>query len=210
MKNKKLFIYIICAVLVVQFLVPLSMIIKRENILTTGTQYRFKTRPIDPSDPFRGKYVALGFENDQFLVGKDDEYLRGEMLYALLAVTSEGFAHIDSLLRHKPDTKDYLRLKVKYKGSKRVNGEAPDGVHQHTDNKKMKYYYHPAVYLHLPFDRYYMEESRAPRAEKLYRDFNQQKKHDSYVTVRVKNGSAVLEELYLGGKPINSALENEQ
>jgi len=210
MKNKKLLIGIICTVLIVQFLIPLSMIIKREITLKTGTQYTFKTRPVDPYDPFRGKYVALDFDEAQFIIDDRTEYLRGGMFYAILTVDEGGISHIDDLVREKPSAQNYLRVKVDYVGSKRINGPAPDGIHEYSDNDGKKYYFHPAVNLHLPFNRYYLSENLAPKAEQLYREFNDRDKHDSYVTVRVKNGFAVLEELYLGGKPILEALNAKQ
>ena len=36
-----------------------SSILKYESTLRTGTLYRIPTMPIDPADPFRGRYVAV-------------------------------------------------------------------------------------------------------------------------------------------------------
>ena len=34
-------------------------IIRYERILASGTPYKIRTEPIDPGDPFRGRYVAV-------------------------------------------------------------------------------------------------------------------------------------------------------
>ena len=64
------------------------------------------------------------------------------------------------------------------------------------------------IYLQFPFDRYYMDEHVAPAAEAAYREHSRREVRDVFVTVRVKNGNAVLEELYVGGLPIREFLEN--
>ena len=61
--------------------------------------------------------------------------------------------------------------------------------------------------LEVPLDRYYMEETAAPRAERLYREHNRQGEQDAYVVVRVKNGFPVIESLYVGGEKIEDALK---
>ena len=66
----------------------------------------------------------------------------------------------------------------------------------------------PGVHLALPFDRYYMEESDAPAAEKAYREHSRQGgERDAYVIVRVRKGQAVIEDLYVGGMPIREFLK---
>jgi uncharacterized membrane-anchored protein len=59
---KKLPLIFLGALIAVQFAVPLSMIRSRENILRNGELFSFKTRPIDPADPFQGRYVWLGID----------------------------------------------------------------------------------------------------------------------------------------------------
>ena len=45
-------------------------------------------------------------------------------------------------------------------------------------------------------------EKAAPAAERAYRKHSRKDSKDAYVTVRIKSGFAVLEELYVGEKPI--------
>jgi hypothetical protein len=62
------------------------------------------------------------------------------------------------------------------------------------------------VYLEIPFNRYYMDEKLAPAAEAAYREHSTREVQDVYVTVRVKDGNAALEELYIEGIPIREFL----
>lgn len=58
MTNKKTLLSVFILVAIVQLYVPAKMILDREDILDTGKEYKFKTEPIDPNDPFRG--IELG------------------------------------------------------------------------------------------------------------------------------------------------------
>lgn len=71
-------------------------------------------------------------------------------------------------------------------------------------------------YFDYPFNRYYLPEEAAPLAEKLYNRANRRGwsgeengKTDTYVAVRVRNGVGVIEELYIGGKPVREAVRAE-
>ena len=50
----------------VHLYVPAKMIFNKEAVLAQGKDYRFKTAPIDPYDPFRGKYIDLYYEANAF------------------------------------------------------------------------------------------------------------------------------------------------
>ena len=56
MKTIHTFIIFI-VVAIAQLFIPTQMILNQETILKTGKPYRFKTQPVDPSDPFKGKYI---------------------------------------------------------------------------------------------------------------------------------------------------------
>ena len=56
------FILLVCA----QLIVPGSMIWKKDMILVKGKSYKFLTAPIDPYDPFIGKYIVLNFREEAY------------------------------------------------------------------------------------------------------------------------------------------------
>lgn len=54
----------------------------------------------------------------------------------------------------------------------------------------------------IPFDRYYMEETLAPEAEKILNDATLK----TYVTIRIKGDRAVISGLFVGDEPIEKYL----
>ena len=60
MKTKYIFILFVIVALI-QLFVPAQVILQQESVLETGNVYRFKTQPVDPNDPFRGKYITLNY-----------------------------------------------------------------------------------------------------------------------------------------------------
>ena len=65
----------------------------------------------------------------------------------------------------------------------------------------------PPSRLELPFERFYMEEELAPEAERVVRERSRGGQRDAYIAVRVRSGSAVIEDLFVGGKPIREFLQ---
>lgn len=170
----------------VQIITPFSMIIKRESVLKSGGQFKFKTAPVDPYDAFRGRYVALRLEENYVPAVKETKLNRGQTVYALIAVDSQGFAGFTAASAARPSDKPYIQTKVLH-----VSGDK--------------------VYLDLPIDRYYMEETAAPAAERMYQKHAQAPSaQDAYVVVRIKDGFAVIESLYVGAQTIEDALRQER
>ena len=50
------------ALVAAQALLPLALIAWNEQALASGTRVTLKTAPVDPVDPFRGRYVTLSYE----------------------------------------------------------------------------------------------------------------------------------------------------
>jgi uncharacterized membrane-anchored protein len=168
------------------------MIVRHETVLRDGHVYKFKTAPVDPYDAFRGRYVALRFEEAQTRapVAEGIELKGGQTVYTLLGNDPDGFAQIKSLSVAPPPAGDYFRTKVApWSGSGGQGG---------------------FLSLVLPFDSYYMNETLAPAAETAYREHNRRGgDHDAFVTVRVLDGRATIEQLYIGGKPIEEFLRDK-
>lgn len=161
--------------------VPVSMIIQQQEVLNRGREFRFKTVPIDPFDAFRGRYVALSLEERSAFRPLGMRLKFGQRVFALIETPPGGFARISKISLTKPKEGNFLKARVRY-----VVGHD--------------------VILDLPIDRYYMEESKAPKAEELYRRHSSGQKSDAFVVVRIKNGNAVVKNLYVGGLPITEVL----
>ena len=165
----------------VQISVPVYMIWHRETTLRDGRQFRFQTAPVDPYDAFRGRYVALQVAQNSAPISGDEKFAFNQKVFAHLEEDDAGFARIGKVTSEHPTGDAYVQCRVSTM----------------TDS---------LVYLQFPFDRYYMDEEAAPAAEAAYFAHSRREVQDVYVTVRVKDGFAVVEELYIAGMAIREFL----
>jgi uncharacterized membrane-anchored protein len=177
MKNKTYYIIAFAIVALVQAFVPINMILHREDVLNTGVLYKFKCAPVDPNDPFRGKFVILSFEAERFET-TDSSWKVADPVYAILENDAAGFAKINSLQRTAPESGDYISVEI---------------IGIYTDGIRLK----------LPFDRYYIEESKAKAAEEVY----WKNPTTTVAYVYVTDGSPVLSKLMIGEETIEQAAE---
>jgi uncharacterized membrane-anchored protein len=183
MKTKTLLFLFGIAVLL-QLAVPASMIAKRERVLGHGQAFKFRTAPVDPYDAFRGRYVALRFDQNTVPLEPNHDFRGNEKVYALLAEDAEGFAFFSGLRRDRPETAPCLRAQIQH----------VSGTNAH---------------LRLPFDRFYMDESEAPGAERAYRQNSVRTNRNAYVQVRIEKGFGVIEDLYVNDTPIREYLDRQ-
>ncbi|WP_251357823.1 GDYXXLXY domain-containing protein [Kangiella sp. TOML190] len=188
-------IWLIAAIIVflVQLFVPAYMIAEQQQTLKHGELYKFKIRPIDPYDPFRGRYVTLSFdaERDAFVLDgeKDSPPLqRNDWVYAKLIKDQEGFAKFSGLTLAPPSNgNDYLRLQVRYRSSN-------DQYH-----------------INIPFDRYYAPDNKAYAIETNVRQRTRRNSDDQvYVAVKIRKGKGTIEDLLINEVPILQFVENQQ
>ncbi len=155
---------------------PAAMIAGRERVLRQGEVIRIRTAPVDPYDAFRGRYVWLGMNTWTLPVTDEGGKARtGRWVYMTFTNDVEGFSAPAAVRVRPPDAGPYLRIRARV---------APGGV----------------VYARPPFERYYLEEHRAPAAEAAYRTANTRTNRDAHVVVRVLGGRGVLEDLVIAGQ----------
>ena len=166
-----------------QIYVPAGIIADREILLSEGKEFKFKCAPVDPSDPFRGKYITLNFEENSFTTDNDNwDY--NEDVYLTFKNNSEGFSEIESAAKEKPETgSDYLKLKT--------NGFSPE-------IKKL--------HINYPFDRYYLNETKAPKTEELYNSSLIDSNNVTYATIAIKDGEGAIKNLFINDKPIEEII----
>lgn len=166
------------------------MLGSREVVLRKGQPVKFVVAPVDPYDPFRGRYVALSFPADTVEAPEDASV--GDIVYAILDVDSEGYATVANLETTPPaGSMAYLEVTIRHLYSEQdEEGEEPRMM----------------VWINLPFDRYYMNEHTAPEAERIYRealrDETEANARENYLVVKVHKGRAVAEQLVLRGEPL--------
>jgi hypothetical protein len=161
-----------------QLAVPAWMIVNHEETLRTGELFKFRTMPVDPYDAFRGRYVWLRIEQDSLPVPLGVQWARGQEVFATIETDTNGFSKLGALRATRPDKLPYLMVRIN-----QIYGQT--------------------AYVHAPLDRFYMEESLAPAAEKAYREHSRATNRTAYITVRIRDGSSVIENLWIDGRPIH-------
>jgi uncharacterized membrane-anchored protein len=125
--NRNYLILGFAALVIAQLFVPGKMIWDHETVLTAGTEIRLRTQPIDPNDPFRGKYVILHFSDTELAAPTGTYEDRGREIYLTFRTDSAGFSVPDQATFVPPTATDaYLKTTVLY-------------------------------FVDYPFDRFYME-----------------------------------------------------
>lgn len=191
---KKAIFSLFILMILVQLFVPANMIWNNEDVLKTGKEFKFKTAPIDPNDPFRGKYIFLSFDNITVEIPKEHDWKRGEAIYVSIKEDKNGFAIIDSVSRKEPQqTQDFIKAEIGF-----INSYQADKV---------------TMNIRYPFERFYMEESKAYDAEITYRETRRDTTKTAYALVNVKEGDGVLKDVLINGVPIaelvNTKLETQ-
>lgn len=187
MNNKKLIFIIFILVALLQLYVPAKVIYDQNNLLDTGTEFKFKVAPIDPNDPFRGKYIIVYFEENMIEVKNTDDWNINETVYINLGSDAKGFARINGYSKAKPRHSNFVKAKVQ---------------HAVTTSKKN-------LIIQYPFERFYMEESKAPHAEKIYNESSRDTNQIAYALVNVKNGDGIVKDILINGVPIRELAAKE-
>ncbi|HYC84206.1 MAG TPA: GDYXXLXY domain-containing protein [Chryseosolibacter sp.] len=166
-----------------QWFVPGKMIADNESTLANGKLFRFKSAPVDPTDPFRGSYIVLSFDITAINQKKGEQWKSGDHVFVSIGNDSAGFAAVKEASLTRPSTTShYVEVAL-------------------THNR---YRDHEGVFrIEWPFDRFYMEESKAPAAERIY---DSRAREDStqvaYAEVRVKDGTAVIEDVKINDRSV--------
>jgi uncharacterized membrane-anchored protein len=164
-----------------QWMVPGRMIWAKEKVLAEGVSYKFQSAPIDPNDPFRGKYIVLNFKETSLTVAKDTSLDYGEKVYVTFSINKEGFAVINSVGKTKPSEKEYLETTINYTS---------------TENDST------TIVIYYPFNKFYMDEYKAPKAEAVYRERNIDTTQKAYALVNLLYGDAVIKDVFINDSSI--------
>lgn len=180
-KASRIFLISAAVMCVLQWLVPGAMILRHEAVLARGEEIKIRCQPIDPVDPFRGRYVRVRLDlpmPERFQM--PDDFQQRERLFAKLQRDADGFVEVTEVTVEPPGSGLYL------------SGTYPTWRRT----------------FDLGLDRYYMNERLAPEAEKLVLSGIRQ---DSVVwaSVKVWKGRSVLSGLYVDGVPIEDLAQKQ-
>ena len=186
----KLFVVLFAVMCLVQWIIPAKMIYDSEHTIAAGELYKFKTEPIDPSDPFRGKYITLNFETEYLEFHESTTDCQPDQ-EAFVTFTSDpsGYAVPLEIHHDEPESGNYLRTSVLNVGR---------------FDERFR------IQFDLPFNRFYMEESKAPEAEKLYWEALRDTVQVAYGLVSIGKGRAVLQNVFVNDKAIADIIEEKR
>lgn len=173
-----------------QLWLPARTAYRMERVLRQGEVFHFAAGPVDPNDPFRGKYLVLDIPNLNAIPWDlarpiIDGVEGGDKLFLVIGKDSLGFAKISGVETSAPTGQPYMKATVDY-------------VYNDTSS------INPIV-LSNPLNRFYMDEHQAPVAEER---FNQRTGDNrAFAKVRILDGLAVLEDVIIGEESVRLSRE---
>jgi uncharacterized membrane-anchored protein len=170
---------------ILQLMIPVKMIYDSEITEKEGTEFKFKTIPVDPTDFLRGKYITLNYEISTYPAA-DTTFVSGEQVYVAVKKDKNGFAQIASIHHDKPEgINDYVLADVNYNHAGRIS-------------------------LEFAFNRFYMAENKAAEAETAYAEYSKKNLKPAYALVAVKEGNAVVKDVIIDGVPIKDYVDKNK
>ena len=180
MKKRSLACIIFACVILAQLGLPGWLIARHELTLARGEPVKFKVRPVDPYDPFRGRYVNLELEQTTAPLPEGYRPERGTKVYVPIKLGRDGFAKLGHARPEPPSGGPYIKCRVR----------ATDGNRARLD---------------MPLSRYYMEGRLAQPAQTATRQ--RAMDGDVWVQARLWRGHAVIVQLYVGDTTIRQYLQ---
>ena len=170
---------------------PVRKVLAFERPAVPPTELRFRVKGYDPYDPMRGHYLQLNTRTVfKFAPEKWRERFGGaarRKAFAVLEADQDGFARVTDLLPadQAPSGKAFITVRRFWR-----------------DND--------SVALHLPFDRYYLNEKLAKPAEKLLFKATSAKKPAVLVVAAYADGNYAVRDLLIDGRPLREHLVPKQ
>ncbi len=169
-------LWIFALVALGQLAVPTYMIREAERTLADGEVMRFRTAPVDPQDLFRGRYVRLDFEALRAKMTGEEFFQRNRAAHVLFERDAEGFARAIAIQEVPPDSVNFMTVHM-------LNFDSETNE----------------IEFELPVDRFYMEESLAPLAE---REYARLRGRSAWAELRVRYGHTLIEQVFIDGVPL--------
>jgi uncharacterized membrane-anchored protein len=190
MKAKLIYLIGFIVMVILQIVLPSQMIFQSETALNKGKVFKFQTVPVDPNDPFRGKYMTLRYAANSISVDHMDGYEKGLKVYVMLEEDMDGWASVKDIRYDRPtEITDFTEAIIS---------------HARRDDEGIQH-----VRFEYPFDRYYLNEKIVEEVEGAYREAIQQGSQNTYAIVRIHSGRSVIEDIMIDGISITSYTEKK-
>lgn len=168
-----------------QLYIPANMVFNQERVFMYGSAYKMQLAPIDPNDPFRGKYILLSFKENIATIPANDQFKEGGDAYVVMKPGKNDFLKIDNVVPAFIQVKAPM---VCIKASIRSITKKPGGQNE--------------VFLDYPFTRFYVEESKASDVEERYLKAAADTNSLSYGLVFVYNERVVVKDIIINGESL--------
>lgn len=139
---------VLIVALAIQLVIPLTTIWNSWKVFSRGEQHFLACAPVDPTDPFRGKYLTLHFAVEDSSYAALPDWKIGDEVYARLEKQADGssiIAEISTTIPKDPYCKVIISNLFQGTGGFRAT-------------------------IGLPVSRWYVEESKAQELEVRYRE----------------------------------------
>ena len=166
------------------------MIAHREYILRYGKEIRMRIAPVDPVDPFSGRYLILSFTDNTCVMPleKTKQFTNNNKVYAQITVSPDGFAVINSITKEPSSEGLYIAATIDY-----INSNPKIDIQNTATAQKIAETKEPVIiHISFPFNRYYLNETTASSVEEKFRTVNQ-----SWVSLKIRNGEGVISNLHI-------------
>jgi len=170
-------------------LVLIGMSIPPFLTITTGNTIKLETRPVDPTDLFRGDYVRLNYKveevniskldkelKDYFKVNNSSFYDKPVVVYSVLEKNENGMDIVKKVVKDKPEEGIYLKGEINY---------FPLNSSNEPDNQ--------VVEINYQLDKFFVPENTGKGLENaISQPVN---KTSAIATIKVRKGHAILDKV---------------
>ena len=191
MKWKSLLPILFFLLVIFQLYVPASVVFNQERIHFSGTKFKMQLAPIDPNDPFRGKYIILSFKENRARLPKQGKYEPGDVVYVVMKPGKNEFLKIESI-SHEFQSVKSPRACIKAR------------IHLTTEADGYK-----EAQLVYPFTRFYVEESKAADIEERYLKAVSDTNTVSYGLISIYNESVAVSDVIINGESLMAELSKK-
>lgn len=172
---------------------PVRTILRFSFPKEKGVGYRFRVTAYDPYDPMRGRYVRLNLSDmGKVRLPKKNLNLANQArktFFAVLEKTPDGKAKIIDLVSERkeiPAGRHFLPVQYLW-------------FHREYDARKKKRLKNGTHFIRLPFERFYLNERKAPEAENLLRNRNSKAE---LIVILYPDGIYQVKDLVINGKSV--------
>jgi uncharacterized membrane-anchored protein len=106
-------VMVLAALVGLQAAFPLGIVAWNEWKIRTGTEVRLRTGPVDPVDPFRGRYITLRYEISRISVSDAEA---GDTVYVVLRNAGDRWTGDRATTERPSDDETFIRGRVRYGG----------------------------------------------------------------------------------------------